>query len=83
MPWSVVKLLGVITNERATNRFHYPLAGSGMMSNLAESSFITIDDYLTGEAESPIKHGAGDRRARWRADHEDRLMDGELVTMAV
>lgn len=27
-----------------------------MMSNLAVSSFITVDDYLAGEAESPIKH---------------------------
>jgi len=26
------------------------------MSNLAGSSFITVDDYLAGEAESPIKH---------------------------
>ncbi|MEA1048452.1 Uma2 family endonuclease [Lamprobacter modestohalophilus] len=26
------------------------------MSNLAVSSFITVDDYLAGEAESPIKH---------------------------
>ena len=83
MPWSVVKLLGVITNERATNRFHYPLAGGAMMSNLAESSFITVDDYLAGEAESPIKHGAGDRRARWRADHDGGLMDGEPITKVV
>ncbi|WP_462321307.1 hypothetical protein [Halochromatium sp.] len=26
------------------------------MSNHAVSSFITVDDYLAGEAESPIKH---------------------------
>jgi hypothetical protein len=26
------------------------------MSNLAVSSSITVDDYLAGEAESPIKH---------------------------
>jgi len=53
------------------------------MSNLAEIPYITVDDYLAGEAESPIKHEyvAGEVFAMAGAGDEHVTIAGNLFAL--